>query len=297
MVNFYDEIKSNKQKSYLLVSFFIVLIVFLCYVLGALFFNAAAGIVIGVFFAILFPLIGYYSGDSLILQVQGARVATKKEYPYLVNTVEGLAIASQLPVPKVYVIQDTAINAFATGRDPQHAIMGVTTGALEKLKRVELEGVLAHEMSHIRNYDIRFMMLVVVLVGFVTLLSDFFIRSFFFSSGRDRNEKQSNMIFLAVALILAILTPVIAQLVKLAVSRKREYLADASGAQLTRYPQGLADALKRIRDDKDPYVDIANKATAHLWISNPLHGSKKFFDGMFSTHPDINSRIKNLEEM
>ncbi|MBI5391964.1 M48 family metallopeptidase [Candidatus Woesearchaeota archaeon] len=295
--SFYEEISRNKRNSYILISFFFTLVILLSYIVGVVFFrNSVLGVAIGVFLGIIFTLIGYYSGDSLIAQVSHAKEAKKKEHPYLMNTVEGLSIAAGMPMPKVYIIDDSAINAFATGRSPEHAIVGVTSGALEKLNRTELEGVLAHEMSHIRNYDIRFMMLVTVLIGLVTLLSDFFIRSFFWGS-RDRDNKQSNVVFLVVGLVLAILTPIIAQLVKFAISRRREYLADASGAQLTRYPKGLADALKKIQKDHEPLVEAANKATAHLWISNPLRGSKQFFDGMFSTHPPLDDRVKRLEAM
>jgi len=295
--SFYQEINKNKRNSILLISIFFALVIFLTYIIGVVFFRSSIfGVVIGVSFSILFTLIGYYSGDSIILNVSNAQPATKKEHPFLINTVEGLAIAAGLPVPKIYTMQDTAINAFATGRNPEHAIVCVTTGALEKLNRTELEGVIAHEMSHIKNFDIRFMMLVAILIGLVTLLSDFFIRSFFWSRG-DRDEKQSNLIFLIVGLVLAILTPIIAQMVKFAISRKREYLADASGAMLTRYPEGLASALKKIQKDHDPQVEGANKATAHLWISNPLRGSKQFFDGMFDSHPPLEQRIKRLEEM
>ncbi len=298
MASFHDEIKRNKRNSYILIAFFFALAIFISYLIGAFFLGApSAGIAIGVILSIIFTLIGYYSGDKLVLQISGAQPATKKDHAYLVNTIEGLAIAAHLPVPKVYVIPDTAINAFATGRDPEHAIVGVTTGAIEKLNRLELEGVIAHEMSHIKNYDIRFMLLVVVLIGLVTLLSDFFLRSFFFSRGHRDDGKNANVIFLVVGIILAILTPIIAELTRLAISRKREYLADASGAQLTRYPKGLADALRKISKDHDPLVEGANKATAHLWISNPLRGSKKMFDSMFATHPPIDERISRLEKM
>ncbi|KHO54021.1 MAG: heat shock protein HtpX [archaeon GW2011_AR18] len=198
-------------------------------------------------------------------------------------------------MPKVYVINDTAINAFATGRDYKHASVTVTTGALEKLNRQELEGVIGHELSHIKNYDVRVMMLTTILVGVLVLLSDFMLRSFIFGN-KDR-ENRVHPALIIVALALAILTPIIGELMKLAISRKREYLADANGALLTRYPEGLASALKKIRDDKEPLVEAANKATASLWIENPLRNRKAWLKGLFQTHPPIEERIKRLENM
>jgi heat shock protein HtpX len=218
----------------------------------------------------------------------------------LINTVEGLAIAAGLAKPpKVYVIEDSALNAFATGRDPEHSSITVTTGLLEKLTKLELEGVIAHEMSHIKNFDIRVMMLAAVMVGLTVLLSDFLLRSFLWGrGGRSRENNQMTAVFIIVGLALAILAPLVGEAIKLAISRKREYLADASGALLTRYPKGLADALKKIKGDPDPLVDHANKATAHLFISTPFRKSKKsFMKKLFSTHPPIDQRIKKLENM
>ncbi len=294
----YEQIASNKRKSFLLVFLFFIIIFALGYAIGLYWANPYAGMIIAGMFAIFYVPLAYFSGDSMILSMSGARLATKKDNAYLVNTVEGLAIAAGIPTPKIYVINDTAINAFATGRKPENAAITVTTGALEKLKRIELEGVIAHEMSHIKNYDIRLMMLAVVLAGLVTLLGDFFLRSMWYGRGsRDDNKGGGAAIFLLIGIALAILAPIISELLKLAISRKREFLADADGALLTRYPKGLADALKRIKEDKDPYVDTANRATACLYISNPLRGSKKFLDGLFSTHPPLEQRIKNLEAM
>ena len=221
-------------------------------------------------------LISYYSGDKIILGMSHAVEADRKKYSHLVNSVEGLAIASGIPAPKIYGIEDSAINAFATGRDPKHASVTVTTGAIERLKRDELEGVLAHELAHIRNYDIRMMMLVVVLVGVIALLSDIFLRSVFYSRGRKSSSRGGGAIMLIViiaGLVLAILSPLIAQLIKLAVSRQREFLADADGALVSRNPDGLARALMKIKNDKEPLVEAANKATAHLFIENPLRKS------------------------
>ncbi|MFA4887249.1 MAG: M48 family metalloprotease [Candidatus Nanoarchaeia archaeon] len=291
MTTFYKEIASNKRKSYILISLFIVGIIFFGYLLGAFFGNIYAGVFIAFLISMIFTLIGYYSGDSLVLQISGARPATKREFPYLINTVEGLALAAGLPLPKVYVIDDPNPNAFATGRDEQHASIAATTGLLNLMNRTELEGVLAHEMSHIKNYDVRFMTFVTIFAGIVVLLSDFFVRGFFFSSGDSDNRPGA--VFLVVGIILAILTPVFAQLIKLSISRKREFLADASGAQLSRHPEGLANALKKLKEYKGPGLKTANKATAHLYISNPFKNASRFF----SSHPPLEERIKKLEAM
>jgi heat shock protein HtpX len=239
----------------------------------------------------------YFQGDSIILATTGAREVTKKEYPYLFHTVEGLAIAAGIPTPKAYVIEDTALNAFATGRDPKHASITVTTGLLNKMNRQELEGVIAHEMSHIKNFDIRMMMLTAVFVGITILLSDFLLRSFLWGGNRDRDNNQLTLILIIIGIILAILAPLIGEMIKLAVSRRREYLADADGALLTRNPEGLASALEKIKQDPDPLVDKANKATAHLFISTPFRKSKGFVTGLFATHPPLDDRIKILRSM
>jgi len=290
--SFYEHIKGNKRNSVFLVSIVIGVIIFLGYIIGLLFITPAAGVSMAIIIAIIFTLLGYYTGDNLVLSSAGAREAKKEEYPYLINTVEGLSIASGLPAPKIYVIDDNAINAFATGRDPEHASVAVTTGALEKLNRSELEGVLGHEMSHINNYDVRFMMLTTVLVGVVVLLADFMMRSMFFGGRRDREGGNAQLILIVVALVFAILSPIFMQLIVFAVSRKREFLADASGAMLTRHPQGLADALKKIKDDNTKPSRTANKAMAHMYISNPFKGKH-----LWSTHPNVDERIKRLEGM
>src|SRR3989344_3691367 len=288
-ISFYEHIKSNKRKSIFLISIVIGVIIFLGYVIGILFVTPGAGISIAVIISIIFTLLAYYTGDNLVLSAVGAREATKQEFPFLINTVEGLSIAAGLPVPKIYVIDDNSINAFATGRDPKHSSVAVTTGALEKLNRAELEGVLGHEMSHIQNYDVRFMLLTTVLVGVVVLLADFMIRAMFFSN-RDREGGNAQMILIVVALLLAVLSPIFMQLIVLAVSRKREYLADASGAKLTRHPAGLAEALKKIKADSTKPTKTANKAMTHMYISNPFKGKGHWF----STHPDVDSRIERL---
>ncbi|MBI4739401.1 M48 family metallopeptidase [Candidatus Woesearchaeota archaeon] len=295
----FDEVRGNKFKSVLLMSFFIIIIGMLGAVLGMYYGSLSFGVVIAVLFSIVYALVGMYSGDKMILSMSGAREVTKKEFPHLFHTVEGLAIAAGVPPPKAYVIDDTALNAFATGRDPSHASITVTTGLLKKLNRQELEGVIGHEMSHIKNFDIRFMMLTAILIGIAVLLSDFLLRSLLWGGGgRNRESKSSGaMVLIVFALVLAILTPIIGELIKLAISRRREFLADASGALLTRYPPGLASALKKISQDPDPLVDKANKATAHLFISTPFRKTKGAMTRLFATHPPIDERIKRLEEM
>ncbi|MBI5553344.1 MAG: M48 family metallopeptidase, partial [Candidatus Diapherotrites archaeon] len=241
-------------------------------------------------------LFGYYYSDKIVLSISQARPATKEENTYLVNTVEGLSLAAGIPMPQIYVIDDTALNAFATGRDPEHSIICVTSGLLKTLNRSELEGVIAHEMSHIKNYDIRLMMLATVFVGTIALLSDLFLRSLFWGGGRNREENRGGIILIVIGILLAILAPFVAILLKLAVSRQREYLADASGVELTRNPPGLASALRKISGDKE-ILEAANKATAHLYICNPLHERAAFMDSLFATHPPIAERIKRIEEM
>ncbi len=298
MATLYDNISWNKRKSVFLIAVFFVIIGFLGYAFGLYFGSVFVGTYVAIAISMIMALIGYYAGDSIILGMSHAVEAERKKYPHLVNTVEGLSIASGIPTPKIYIIEDSAINAFATGRDPKHASVTVTTGAIERLKRDELEGVLAHELAHIRNYDIRMMMLVVVLVGIIALLSDMFLRSVFYSKGRKSSSRGGGAIMLiivVVGLVLAILSPLIAQLIKLAVSRQREFLADADGALTSRNPDGLARALIKIKNDKEPLVEAANKATAHLFIENPLRAFGGKINYLFYTHPPIDERIKRLK--
>jgi len=297
----FAEVRGNKLKSLLLLSLFVIIIGALGAAIGLIYHSLYFGIGIAVIFGIFYALFGFFSGDQMILGASGARPVTKKDNPYLYNTVEGLAIAAGIPTPKAYIIDDSALNAFSTGRDPQHASITVTSGLLEKMDRQELEGVVGHEMSHIKNYDIRLMMLVVVLIGVTILLSDLLLRTFLWG-GKSRDDRegkggQIQLIFIVVGLVLAVLAPIIAQLIQLAISRKREFAADANAAVLTRYPEGLANALKKIAKDPDPLVDRANKATAHLFISTPFRKSEGFFTNLFSTHPPIQERIKRLEAM
>ncbi len=293
----FEEIRHNKLKSWLIMLGFIFLIIGLGAIFGYALGSLYLGLGLAVIFSIVYSFIGFYSGDAMILSMSGAKPVTKQEYPHLYHAVEGLAIAAGLKQkPKCYVIQDSALNAFATGRDPEHSSITVTSGLLEKMNREELEGVLAHEMSHIKNYDIRMMMLAAVLVGVVVLMSDFMLRSFLWGRGR-RDRDSSQMIIILIALVMAILAPIFAQLIKLAISRKREYLADASGVALTRYPPGLASALEKISQDPDPLVDHANRATAHLFISTPFRRTKSLAARLFSTHPPIEERIRRLKRL
>ncbi len=296
-MNFYDQISSNKRRTALLMFFFVVLVTFIGLIIGFFWGSTYFGLGLALVIGGIYFTISYYSGASMVLSMTGAKIATKPEYTYLINTVEGLSIAAGLPkVPEVYIINDTALNAFATGRDPMHSSVAVTTGLLAKLNKVELEGVLAHELSHVKNFDIRVMLIASVMVGVTVLLSDFLLRSFLFG-GRDREGGNSNILLILIGIGLAILTPLIGEMIKLAVSRQREFLADASAAQLTRHPKGLADALRKIKNDPDPLVDHANKATAHLFISTPFRKKKSWTLSLFSTHPDIDERIRRLEGM
>ena len=297
----YEEISGNRLKTVFLVAVFFGFVVLLGLLIGVFYGNQYFGLILALVVGVVYFLISYYAGSSMILSMSGAKEATKPEYTTVINAVEGLAIAAGLSkLPKVYVIDDSALNAFATGRNPEHAAITVTTGLLKKLNKLELEGVLAHEMSHIKNYDIRVMMLTAVLVGLTVLLSDFLLRSFLWGGKGDRREtSQVTFVLIIVGIGLAILSPLIGELIKLSISRKREFLADASGALLTRYPKGLADALRKIKGDPDPLVDKANKATAHLFISMPFRHDHKesFMQRMFSTHPPIEERIRRLETM
>ena len=294
----YDQIASNKRRSYLLIFLFIALIVGIGYVFSLYTELGQAAVVIAPVVALGMSWASYYYSDQIVLSMSGARPVTKEEEPYLWNTVEGLSLAAGLPVPRLYIIEDSAPNAFATGRDPQHAALVVTRGLLDKLNRLELEGVVGHEMAHIRDYDIRFMMLVTVLVGTVVLLSDWMTRSLWYGGGRRRSSRSSGGggILLLIGLVFVILSPIIAQLMQFAISRRREFLADAEGARLTRYPEGLASALDKIAADTEP-LEVANKATAHLYIYNPLRDHGGWLNSLFSTHPPVEERIERLREM
>ncbi|MFH1588120.1 MAG: zinc metalloprotease HtpX [Candidatus Diapherotrites archaeon] len=294
-MSFYEEISSNKRMTWILVGFFLIFIVIIGLVFDYAFDAGGFILILAVIFSIIYSLIAFWKSDSIVLAISRARPATKEENQILVNVAEEMTIASGIPMPKLYVIDDTAMNAFATGRDPEHGIVCVTTGLLAKMNREELQGVIAHEMSHIKNYDIRLMTIVSVLVGLSVLLSDLFLRMTFFGGGR-RDSKGGHWIFIVLAIVLAILTPVIAQIINFSISRKREFLADASAAEMTRQPRGLANALRKLSGDKE-ILEAANKATAHLYIADPLKGQKMWMKSMFSTHPPIEERIKKLESM
>lgn len=292
----YNEIASNKRKSVILIILFTIFIIGLGYILSIGFGDGSYGLmVLAIVVSLLMTIVSYFQGDKIALWSTGARPISKEENKYLYNLVENLSITSGTPVPKIYIIEDSAINAFATGRKPELASVAVTRGALEKLTNEELEGVLAHELSHVKNYDIRFMMLVAVMVGAVSILANIFLRSGHVFKGRNnRNSGQVGGILMIAGLVLIIISPIIAELIKLAISRKREYLADASGSLLTRYPEGLAKALEKIAHENQPMAK-ASDATAHLFFSNPFKASK--FKSLFSTHPPIEERIKRLREM
>lgn len=295
----YEAINRNIWKSRGLMLIFTLLVVAIGYVLGEVTGAGLLGLVLALVIAVIMSFTGYYYSDRMILSISRAREVAKDEYPYLYNTIEGLSMAAGIPTPKMYIIDDTAPNAFATGRDPNHSAIAVTTGLLEKMDRLELEGVLAHEISHIQNYDIRLASLTVVLVGVVALLSDWTLRTFWWGGGRRRSrsrQSSGSAVVLIAGLILAVLAPIIAQFMRLAISRKREFLADASAAMLTRYPEGLASALEKLTADAEP-LEVANKATAHLYIVNPLKERGGWVNGLFSTHPPIEARIRALRSM
>jgi heat shock protein HtpX len=297
----YEQIARNKRASWLLMAAVVAVLLLLGFVIGVAITGRPYGGLglLGVFgvIAILWSIIGYYAGASMVLAVSGARQVTHDEAPQLYNVVEEMTIAAGIPMPAVYVIDDPAPNAFATGRDPQHASVAATTGLLQLLTREELQGVIAHEMSHVRNYDVRFATLVGILVGLIALIADFFLRSTFWGGfgRRSNNDGGAGGIFFLIAIALAVLAPIFAWLVQMAISRRREYLADASGAELTRNPVGLAHALEKIAADPRS-LRSANRATAHLFIANPLRKLSQT-EGLFDTHPPIQKRIAVLLAM
>lgn len=292
----YNAVTANKRRTVFLIIIFIAIIIGLGFLYDYLYGYGSGGLVVALIISLGMALAGYYSGDKMALWVSGAKPVTKTDNPYFYRLIENLCITSGLPLPKLHIIDDQAINAFATGRDPKHSSVAVTRGALEKLANEELEGVLAHELSHVKNYDIRVMTVVVILVGIIALLADWMFRIHVFGGrGRDR-DRSAHPIFLIVGVALMILAPFVAQLIKLAVSREREYLADASGALLTRYPEGLARALEKISAQNQPLAR-ATEATAHLYIANPFGSSRKWLTTLFSTHPPVEERVKRLRMM
>lgn len=295
-----SSIRSNITKSYFIMAFFVVFVILVGYVMGNALGYGNDIMWLAVLFSVISSFVSYYWGDKLVLAMSGARPASRtRDFDFFTVT-ENLAIAAGLPKPKLYVIDDTAMNAFATGRDPRHAVVCATSGILQRLDRRELEGVIAHELSHIKNYDIRLMAVVAVLVGTVVYLTDIFMRTLWWGGGRRRRDDEGNLgaIMMVVGIVLAILSPIIATAIQLAVSRNREYLADASGANLTRYPEGLARALEKLGKDKE-VLEAATNATAHLYITNPFKDKNfgAWFSKLFDTHPPIAERVKRLRAM
>ncbi|MGV8152267.1 MAG: M48 family metallopeptidase [Candidatus Nanoarchaeia archaeon] len=297
-VSFYDQISSNKWKSFFLIFVVIIVLLTLGYVIGL-----ALGqdyLIIVMFFTVLFTsiyvLVGYFASDKIAIASVGAKEAKFEEYRQYHHIVEGLSLAAGLPKPRLYVMEDDDINAFASGRDPRHSVICVTTAALEKLNKQELEGVLAHEMSHIGNYDIRYMTLAAVLVGMVAMISHIFLRSLFYGGSGGKSNDKNNAIFIVIGILLAILAPIFANLVQLAISRKREYAADATAVKITRSPTGLISAFEKLRNNPStPHAKIT-KAVAPLFISDPFKHNRKA-DSWLSTHPTLDNRIAILKRM
>ncbi|MGH2490365.1 MAG: M48 family metallopeptidase [Candidatus Limnocylindria bacterium] len=298
-LNIYDAVAANRWRTIALVTVFTGIITALGFAVGEVFAPGGGLAMVPAALGLsgVSATASYFAGDRLVLAQSHARQLAPGEEPQLRNIVETLSIGLGIDPPRIHLIDDSAPNAFATGRDPKHASIAVTRGLIDKLDRTETEGVIAHELSHVVNRDIRVMLLVTVLVGTVALLSDWMLRSFAWGGGRrGRDRGGGGGLILIVAIALAILTPIIATLIQLAVSRQREYLADASGALLTRYPPGLASALRKIAADKEA-LEVANKATASLYFANPLKDAPRALDGLFDTHPSIAERIRRLEAM
>lgn len=292
----YQPIASNKRKTWTLVTLVLLLIIGVGFVFSRAYPEYSFILPAAVIFSILSSWISYFYSDKIVLAISRAKEIKKQDNPYLYRMVENLCITSGLPLPRLYIIDDTAMNAFACGRNPKTAAVAVTKGLIDRLENEELEGVIAHELSHVKNYDILLQTMIVTLVGIVALMSDFFLRMSFFGHRRrdDRSGSQAQAIFMILALVLAILAPIAATFIQLAISRKREFLADADGALLTRFPDGLARALEKISHDTEP-LEVANKATAHLYFANPLKGGG--ISKLFSTHPPVEERVRALRGM
>lgn len=295
MANLYKQSDSNIRKTWFYLLFFALLVIGIGWVISY-FTDSYIILVISVFLAIFLNIFSYWYSDRIVLSINGAKPIEKKDHPELYRIVENLSITAGLPIPKIYIIEESQPNAFATGRNPENGVVAVTRGLLDKLEKIELEAVIAHELAHIGNRDILLSTIVVVLVGLVVMMTDFFFRISFRSGGGDRNN--ARILMIAISLVLLILAPLLAQIMKLAISRKREFLADSSGALLTRYPEGLASALEKISNDPNPMKRV-NDATAHLYIANPLKGKERrsWLHKLFMTHPPTEERIKNLREM
>lgn len=295
MSTLYTQADKNIRNSYLLITAFLIFAIGVGWVFSQAL-DSPGLLVFAVIFSIIMSIGSYWFSDKIVLAMSGAKEIDHDSNRELYHIVENLCITAGLPAPKIYIIDDTAPNAFATGRNPEHAVIAVTTGILQKLDKAELEGVLAHELSHVGNRDILFSTIVVILVGFITLMADWFWRASFFGRHRDRDSGKMGGYIFIIAIILTILAPIVATLIQLAISRKREFLADADGALLTRYPEGLARALEKISGDTEP-LEVANKATAHMYIVNPLKNNangRSWFSGLFSTHPPTEERVAAL---
>lgn len=297
----FEDIRKNKRKSIFIVFGFVLIITLILYYICMAFdISGPMAITISLLFSILASWASYYNSDKIILSVTKARPATEEEDKKIINILEGLMISSGLSYkPRLYVVEDPQPNAFATGRNPEHAIICVTTGLLEKLEYYELEGVIAHEMAHIKNYDILLSAVVTVMVGFIVMLSDIFTRTFFYRGGRDRdNDSKGNAIAMLIGLILLILAPIVGKIMQMAVSRRREFLADSTAVEFTRNPDGLISALRKLDEDPNE-LKVANKATENMYIVNPFkknaNGKKK--TNLFSTHPSIDDRIEALQNI
>lgn len=298
-MNLYTQAESNTRKTWLYLTGFLLLIIAIGWLISYLT-ESILILWIAVIFSVLMSFFSYWHSDKIVLAMNRAKEIKKQDNPELYRLVENLCITAGLPLPKIYIINESQPNAFATGRDAKHGVIAVTRGLLEKLDRVELEGVIAHELSHIGNKDILLQTIVVTLVGFIVILTDFFFRIAFWGriGGRGKGGGQARLILLLIAIALAILAPLFANLMKLAISRKREFLADASAGLLTRYPEGLARALEKISQDPES-LKVANDATAHLYIISPFRGKEKtsWLHRLFMTHPPLEERIKALREM
>ena len=295
----YSQISQNKRNTWLIIIAFMLFVSFLGWFTGQVFFDGSGTffVLLALIFSSFSCIISYFESDKIILAISGAHEVTVEENKYLHNLVENLCIGAGLPKPKIYLINDTAMNAFATGRDPQHSIICFTSGIVEKLTKLELEGVIARELSHIGNYDIGLMSIVTVLVGTVILISDWVTRGMFYGGRRKSSNSDVGGIIMIVGIILLVLSPIIATLMQLAISRDREYLADSSAALLTRYPDGLASALTKLSQDTE-VLEAANRATSHLYITNPIKSENQgFLASIYDTHPPIAERIKRLEAM
>jgi heat shock protein HtpX len=299
--SFYNAIGRNKRNTWLLVLIFAGLVFAVGYFFGLYFGSPWFGLVFGVIAGSVMLLTTYFAGDKALLFASRAKQIAKADAPQLFNVVEEMSIAAGLPMPKVYIIKDSAPNAFATGRDPKHASVAITTGLMEKLNRDELQGVMAHEMSHVGNRDILWAMMIGILVGLIALMADAFLRTMWWG-GRQRRSSSgkrsggAEVIIMLLGLVFMILAPIFAQILQLAMSRQREYLADASAARLTRNPEGLASALEKISADPD-VLEVANRATQHLYIVNPIKSFEKRANTIFNTHPPIQDRINRLRSM